>query len=155
MVPTGSTRPRLVDIWPQLAVSACVLLAPPLLMAAALTLFDSSPPQGVAAPATVAGADNGNKPTSFGPPDDGRGANFATASIEPQPVIAAARPLVEAPAKVDPPPVLRPAEPAADTSAPERSPDATRKVARNEPHNGHGTRRPRTLTDIFPFLRPR
>jgi hypothetical protein len=30
----GSTRRRLGDIWPQLAVSACVLVAPPLLMAA-------------------------------------------------------------------------------------------------------------------------
>src|SRR5271168_3478821 len=39
MALTGSTERRLGDIWPQLAVSACVLVAPPLLMVAALTSY--------------------------------------------------------------------------------------------------------------------
>jgi hypothetical protein len=35
--------------------------------------------------------------------------------------------------------------------AAEHPPAATRKVARIDPHNGHGSKRQRTLSDIFPF----
>src|SRR5271170_7541862 len=35
----GSTRRRLGDLWPQLAVSACVLVGPPLLVAVGVTYF--------------------------------------------------------------------------------------------------------------------
>jgi hypothetical protein len=156
MVPIGSTKPRLGDIWPQLAVSACVLLAPPLLMAAGLTYFGSPPPQSAAPAATAVGADTVSKPISFAPPDVGQGANFVTASTQQRPIVTQAHPLVEAPAPVDQTAALGSTETTKDTSAaaPEHSPDATRKVARNEPHNGHAARRQRTLSDIFPFLRP-
>jgi hypothetical protein len=174
MVPIGSTKPRLGDIWPQLAVSACVLLAPPLLMAAGLTYFGSPPPQSAAPAATAVGADTVSKPISFAPPDFGQGANlgqganfgqsaslgqgasFVTASAQQRPIVTQAHPLVEAPAPVDQTAALGSTETTKDTSAaaPEHSPDATRKVARNEPHNGHAARRQRTLSDIFPFFRP-
>jgi hypothetical protein len=180
MVPIGSTKPRLGDIWPQLAVSACVLLAPPLLMAAGLTYFGSPPPQSAAPAATAAGADTVSKPISFAPPDVGQGAtlgqgarlgqgaslgqganlgqgaSFVTASAQQRPIVTQAHPRVDAPAPVDQTAALGAAETTKDTSAaaPEHSPDATRKVARNEPHNGHAARRQRTLSDIFPFLRP-
>jgi hypothetical protein len=39
MVPIDSTKRRFSDIWPQLAVSCCVLLAPPILMAAGFDVF--------------------------------------------------------------------------------------------------------------------
>jgi hypothetical protein len=167
MVPIGSTKPRLGDIWPQLAVSACVLLAPPLLMAAGLTYFGSPPPQNAAPAATAAGADTATA-ISFAPPDAGQraslgqgtslgqGASFVTASAQQRPIVAEALPRVEAPAPVGQTAALGAAETTKDTSAatPEHSPDATRKVARNEPHNGHAAKRQRTLSDIFPFLRP-
>jgi hypothetical protein len=156
MVSIGSTKPRLGDIWPQLAVSACVLLAPPLLMAAGLTYFGSSTPQGTEPAATAAAVEIGEKPVSFAPPDVAPGASFATASTEQRTFVAEPHPLLDVPAAADQTAVLRSAETTTDTSAaaPEHPPDASRKVARNEPHNGHVARRQRTLGDIFPFLRP-
>jgi hypothetical protein len=162
MVPIGSTKPRLGDIWPQLAVSACVLLAPPLLMAAGLTYFGSPPPPSAAPAATAAGADTASKPISFAPPDVGPaasfgpGASFAAASTQQRAIVTAAHPPVEAPAPADQTAALGSTETTKDTAAAtqEHSPDATRKVARNEPHNGHAAKRQRTLSDIFPFLRP-
>jgi hypothetical protein len=115
-----------------------------------------------------------SKPISFAPPDVGQGTNlgqgasssqgaslgqgasFVTASAQQRPIVTQAHPLVEAPAPVGQTAALGSTETTKDTSAaaPEHSPDATRKVARNEPHNGHAARRQRTLSDIFPFLRP-
>jgi hypothetical protein len=152
MVPIDSTKRRFSDIWPQLAVSSCVLLAPPLLMAAGLTYFGSPPPPSTAQAAGAASLEIGSQANSLMQPEVSPGASFTAASTERRPFIAEARPPVEPPAQVD----RRPAEAINDTSAAvsERSPDATRKVARDEPRNGHGSRRQRTLSDIFPFLRP-
>jgi rare lipoprotein A len=50
MALTGSTGRRLGDLWLQLAVSACVLVAPPLLIAAGVTYFGfplMNPPEAV------------------------------------------------------------------------------------------------------------
>jgi hypothetical protein len=149
MVPIDSTKRRFGDIWPQLAVSSCVLLAPPLLMAAGLTYFGSPPPQSTAQAAGAASREIGSQANSLMQPEVSPGAGFTAAS---SPFNAEARPPVAPPAQVD----RRPAETINDTAAavPERSPDAARKVARDEPSNGHGSRRQRTLSDIFPFLRP-
>ena len=149
MVPIRSTKARLGDIWPQLAVSACVLLAPPLLMAAGLTYFGSPPPQSSTQAAATATFEIASTPNSLVRPDVGPGASFTAARTEQHPFVS------EAPAQVDQTAALRSTEAPNDTSAadPERAPDATPKVARNEPHNGHGARRQRTLSDIFPFLR--
>ena len=150
MVPIDSTKRRFSDIWPQLAVSSCVLLAPPILMAAGLTYFGSPPPQSTAQAAGAANLETGSQANSLMRPEVSPGASFTAASTEQRPFTT--RPPVEPPAQVD----RRPAEAVNDTSAaaPERSPDATRKVARDEPRNGHGSRRQRTLSDIFPFFRP-
>jgi hypothetical protein len=85
-------------------------------------------------------------------PEVSPGASFTAASTERRPFTAEVRAPVEPPAGVD----RRPAEAINDTSAavPEHSPDATRKVPRDEPRNGRGSRRQRTLSDIFTFLRP-
>ena len=152
MVPIDSTKRRFSDIWPQLAVSSCVLLAPPILMAAGLTYFGSPPPQSAPQAAGAASLEIGSKATSLMQPEVSPGASFTAASTEQRPFIADVHPPVEPPAQVD----RRPAEAANDTSAtvPERSPDTTRKVAREEPRNGHGARRQRALSDLFPFFRP-
>jgi hypothetical protein len=88
-------------------------------------------------------------------PDVVPGTSFTVASAEQQ------RFLAELPQPVEPLPDVVPIAAApsigrADgtpAATPEGSPDAPRRVARNEPHNGHGARRQRTLSDIFPFLR--
>jgi hypothetical protein len=152
MVPIDSTKRRFSDIWPQLAVSSCVLLAPPILMAAGLTYFGSPPMQSAPQAAGATNLETGSHANSLMRPEVSPGASFTAASTEQRPFIAEAHPPIEPPTQVD----RRPAEATNDTSAtvPERSPDATRKVARDEPRNGHGSRRQRTLSDIFPFLRP-
>ena len=151
MVPIDSTKRRFSDIWPQLAVSSCVLLAPPILMAAGLTYFGSPPPQSAPQAGGAASLEVGSQANSLMQPEVSPGASFTAASTDQRPFIPEARPPVEPPAQVD----RCPAEATNDTAAavPERSPDATRKVARDEPRNAHGSRRARTLSDIFPFLR--
>jgi hypothetical protein len=152
MVPIDSTKRRFSDIWPQLAVSSCVLLAPPILMAAGLTYFGSPPPQSTPQAAGAVSLQIGSQADSLMRPEVSPGTSFTAASTERRPFTAEVRAPVEPPAQVD----RRPAEAVNDTSAtvPERSSDATRKVARDEPRNGHGSRRQRTLSDIFPFFRP-
>jgi hypothetical protein len=136
---------RFRDIWPQLAVSSCVLLAPPLLMGTGW-YFSSPQPQGAAQAAAVS-ADSRTSPM-FVRPDVAPGTSFTIAGAEQQSFVA------ELPRRVEPRPDVVPIAAALSVGrAPEGSPDAPRKVARNEPHNGHGARRQRALSDIFPILR--
>jgi hypothetical protein len=77
----GSTRRRLGDIWPQLAVSACVLMAPPLLVAAGLTYFGFPL---TSAPQAVHAADGAEPRTNsiFVRPDVAPDTSFIVASAE-------------------------------------------------------------------------
>jgi hypothetical protein len=125
MVPIGPTNRRFRDIWPQLAVSGCVLLAPPLLMVTGLAYFSSPKPQGAARAAAAASADSRTSPM-FVRPDVAPGMSFRVASAEQQPLIA------ELPPPVEPQPDVVPiaAAPSIDradgtpAAAPERSSDA-------------------------------
>src|SRR5450631_3683225 len=94
MVPTNR---RFRDIWPQLAVSSCVLL--PLLVAAGWN-FSSPQPQGAAQAAAVS-ADSRTSPM-FVRPDVVPGTSFTIASAEQQPFLA------ELPQPVEPLPDLVP-----------------------------------------------
>jgi hypothetical protein len=76
---------RFRDIWPQLAVSSCVLLAPPLLMATGW-YFSSPQPQGAAQAAAVS-ADSRTSPM-FVRPDVVPGTSFTIASAEQEPFLA-------------------------------------------------------------------
>lgn len=129
MGPIGSTKPRIGDIWPQLAVSACVLLAPPLLMAAGLTYFGSPTPQSTAQRAAASSVERGEQTGSFVQPDMASATRFAAASTEHQPFVPDAHTLVDAPAQLDQAAVSRSTETTKDTSAaaPERLPDAREK----------------------------
>jgi SPOR domain len=95
MVQGGHSKRRLGDVWPQLLLSACVLLVPPLLMSAGVMYLGSSPPQGPEQhvpeqQGTVSAAERvGLRP-------DG-GTSFALASIGQHLVIAERRPVVEGP----------------------------------------------------------
>jgi hypothetical protein len=101
MVRKGPTKRKRGDIWAQLSVSACVLLLPPLVMAAGVMVLGSSPPQGqqgavqeaaapqaatAATPISVAGQSN-MRPEGT--------TSFALASAETHPVISEKRPLAE------------------------------------------------------------
>jgi hypothetical protein len=142
---------RFRDIWPQLAVSSCVLLAPPLLTATGW-YFRSPQPQGAAQAAAVS-ADSRTGPMSVRP-DVAPGTSFTVASAEQQPFLAELHRPVESGPDVVPIAAALSVGRSDGTpaAAPEGSPDAPSRVARNEPHNGHGARRQRTLSDIFPFL---
>jgi hypothetical protein len=90
--PTKRRRKR-GDIWAQLSVSACVLLLPPLVMAAGVMVFGPSPPQGqqAAAQAAVAPqvvAANGSASAAE--------RSFDLASVDARPAISEKRPVVEA-----------------------------------------------------------
>ena len=114
MVRNGSTKRRRGDIWAQLGVSACVLLIPPLVMAAGVMVFGSAPPgaeprgaveQAAVAPQpTVAGGKSmaGGKSIAMAERPDG-GASFALASADQHPVISEPLPMAE------PHPVAEPA----------------------------------------------
>src|SRR5271156_4071263 len=75
MVRKGRTKRKRGNVWAQLSVSACVLLLPPLVMAAGVMVFGSPPPQGqqravqeAAAPQAAAAA---NASVSVGRRPDG------------------------------------------------------------------------------------
>jgi hypothetical protein len=110
MVRKGRTKRKRGDVWAQLSVSACVLLLPPLVMAAGVMVFGSSPPQEqqgavqeAAAPQVAAAA---NPSVSVGGRLDMRpdgAASFALASAETHPVFTERRPVAEArPASAQP-----------------------------------------------------
>jgi hypothetical protein len=96
MVPDGATKRKRGDIRVQLAVSAFVLLAPPLVMAAGVMYLgvQGDGQQATAAQAAVAG----NNPITVAERSDMRpdgAASFAIASAEQHPVIAEPRPVAE------------------------------------------------------------
>jgi hypothetical protein len=109
MVRNGPTKRRRGDIWAQLGVSACVLLIPPLVMAAGVMVFGSTPPPGAKPPSAVEQAAVAPQPTVAGGksiamaerPDGG--ASFALASADQHPVISEPLPIAE------PHPVAEPA----------------------------------------------
>jgi hypothetical protein len=130
MVRKGRAKRKRGDVWAQLSVSACVLLLPPLVMAAGVMVFGSPLSQGqqgavqeAAAPQAAAAA---NAPVSVGRRSDMRPdgtTSFALASAETHLVITERRPAVE------PPPVS--AQPAAAAQrAPTGQPAATKDPAR-------------------------
>jgi hypothetical protein len=108
------------DIWAQLSVSACVLLLPPLVMAAGVMVFGSSSPPGqqgavqdAAAPqAAAANASAVATPRSFD-----------LASAETRPIISENRPVAEPPPVPARPTVAAPRAPTAQAAA---AKDATR-----------------------------
>jgi hypothetical protein len=150
MVPIGPINRRFRDIWPQLAVSICVLLAPPLLMATGW-YFSFPQPQGAAQAAVAVSADSRTSPM-FVRPDVAPGMSFTVASAEQQPFLAKLPQPVEPQADVPLAPSIGRAD-GTPAAAPEGLADAPRTVARNEPRNGHSARRQRNLSDLFPFLR--
>jgi hypothetical protein len=154
MHPIGSTKRKFGDIWGQLAVSFCVLLVPPLLMAAGMTYLGSPPAQSEAQASPAAIVDTGSRPNVFARPDDGPGTSLAAASAEQRPSITVPHPPVEQPADMRQAAAARSTETTNDMPAAERPSAATRKVARIDPQKGHGLKRQRTLSDLFPFLRP-
>jgi hypothetical protein len=83
MIPSGQINRRFRDIWPQLAVSSGVLLAPPLLLAG--WYFSSLQPHGAAQAAAVS-ADSRTSPM-FVRPDVSPGTSFTVASAEQRPFV--------------------------------------------------------------------
>jgi hypothetical protein len=153
MDPIGSTIRKFGDIWGQLAVSLCVLLVPPLLMMSGMTYLGSPPAHSEAHASPAAIVDTGSRPNVFARPDDGPGTSFVAASAEQRPSITVPHPPIEQPADMPQAAIVRSTETTNDMPAAERPPAATRKVARIDPQKGHGSKRQRTLSDIFPFLR--
>jgi hypothetical protein len=104
MVRNGPTKRKRGDIWAQLGVSACVLLLPPLVVAAGVMFYDSSPPQSAgpqsAAPRAEAPASSVAKTDSMAERSDMRSdaGTFALASAEKHPVITEKRPVAAPPA---------------------------------------------------------
>src|SRR5271167_4179265 len=105
MVRKGATKRKRGDIWAQLSVSACVLLLPPLVMAAGVMVFGPSQPLGqqgalqeAAAPQAATAADASvSMPGRSDMRPDGT-TSFALASAEAHPVITEKRPASEQPA---------------------------------------------------------
>jgi hypothetical protein len=157
MDPSGSTKRKFSDIWGQLAVSACVLLVPPLLMAAGIVYKESPLPQSVPQAAAAASVDAADKTDAFVQPDVSQTANFAPASIEQHPVVTDAHPLIKQPTESAQTGASLPTQTTNDkpAAASERSPAATPKVARNDARSGLAPKRQRTqsLSDILPFWR--
>ncbi len=110
MVRKGPTKRKRGDIWAQLSVSACVLLLPPLVVAAGVMVFGPSSPQGqqgamqeAAAPQAAAAAD---PPASVAERSDMRPdgtTSFAVASAETRLVITEKRPTAEPRPPSEPP----------------------------------------------------
>jgi hypothetical protein len=101
LVRKGLTKRKRGDIWAQLSISACVLLLPPLVMAAGVMAFGPSSPQGqqgavqqaatpqapaAANPSASVVAERSNMPP-------GGTTSFALASAETHPIITEKRPI--------------------------------------------------------------
>jgi hypothetical protein len=152
--PGGSTKRKFGDIWGQLAVSFCVLLVPPLLMAAAITYLDFPPAHGAAEGPLAVSVYTGSKPDALGQGDAGPGGSFVAASGQQRPITEPHPPVEELP---DGPraAAARSTETTDDIPAafPDHPPGAAPKSARNDSRNGHRSKRQGALSDIFPFLR--
>lgn len=116
MVRKGPTRRkrRPGDIWAQLSVSACVLLLPPLVMAAGVMVFGpSSPPvqQGTVQEAAAPQAVAANASASATP------RSFDLASAETRPVISESRPSAEPRPAPERPTVAAPRAPTGQAAA--------------------------------------
>jgi hypothetical protein len=100
LVRKGPTKRKRGDIWAQLSISACVLLLPPLVMAAGVMVLGPSSPQGqqsavqeAAAPQTPATANTSvSVAERSNMPPEGT-TSFALASAETHPVITEKRPI--------------------------------------------------------------
>ena len=111
--PTRRKR-RPGDIWAQLSVSACVLLLPPLVMAAGVMVFGpSSPPvpQGVVQEAAAPQAAAANASAAATP------RSFDLASAETRPVISENRPVAEPRPAPERPAVAAPRAPTGQAAA--------------------------------------
>jgi hypothetical protein len=86
MIPGGESKRKLGDVWPQLVLSAGVLLVPPLVMTAFVMHFGSPSPQGVGQQVAER-ADRRQLATSF-----------AVASADQHPVIIERRRVADGPA---------------------------------------------------------
>jgi hypothetical protein len=98
MVRNGPTKRKRGDIWAQLSVSACVLLLPPLVMAAGVMVLGSSSPQGQQGAVQEAAALQAPAAASTSVSVAGRSdmrpdstTSFALASAETHPVITEKR----------------------------------------------------------------
>jgi hypothetical protein len=105
MVRNGPTKRKRGDIWAQLSVSACVLLLPPLVMAAGVMVLGSSSPQGQQGAVQEAAAPHAPAAASTSVSVAGRSdmrpdstTSFALASAETHPVITEKRPASDQPA---------------------------------------------------------
>jgi hypothetical protein len=106
MIRNGPTRRKRGDIWPQLGVSACMLLLPPLVITAGVIVFGSSPQGGTepegAAQQAAASQTTVTKSVSLAKRPD-RATSFALASAAQPPAIikqhavAGERPATEQP----------------------------------------------------------
>jgi hypothetical protein len=102
MIRNGPTRRKRGDIWPHLGVSACVLLLPPLVMAAGVMVLGSSPPKGTepegaaqqAAPSQTTVTKSVNLAERSDMRPDG-GTSFALASAEQHFAITEQHPIAE------------------------------------------------------------
>ncbi len=94
LIRKGQTKRKRGDIWAHLSISACVLLVPPMVMAAGVMVFGSPSPRGQegAVPATAASAWVGEAERSAMRPE---GTSFALASAETHPVISEKGPIAE------------------------------------------------------------
>jgi hypothetical protein len=139
MVRNGPTKRKRGDIRVQLAVSACVLLLPPFVMAAGVMYLGASPSQGIPQSATqqaVAPDTSVTKSVSVAERSDMRpdtAMSFALASADQHPVIAEQRP-----AAAQSPVAARPtaaAQPTASTQSPasKQSPASTQPTAGAQP----------------------
>jgi hypothetical protein len=116
MVRKGPTRRkrRRGDIWAQLSVSACVLLLPPLVMAAGVMVFGSSSPpvqQGAVQEAAAPEAAAGNVSASLAQ------RSFDLASAETRPVISEKGPVAGPRPASERPAVAAPRAPIGQTAA--------------------------------------
>ena len=111
--PTKRRRKR-GDIWAQLSVSACVLLLPPIVMAAGVMVFGSSPPQGQQAAAQGAATPQVAAATGSASAAE---RSFDLASVDTRPVISEKRPVVEASPASDQPTVAAQRAPTGQAAA--------------------------------------
>ncbi len=101
MVPNGPTKRKRGGIWARLGVSACVILLPPLVIAAGVMVFGSSPPpgaepEGAAAEEAAVSQTTVAKSASWTERPDGA-TGFGLASAEQHPVVIQQDPVAEAP----------------------------------------------------------